>query len=79
MKPGNAGGGKDPDFWNASKDGEDRVIGDESGNTTKDQGLSEGAALHAFFAEVRKEPAEDLANRERVMPTCSHADEMVYC
>ena len=28
-KPGNAGGGKDPDFWCAFDDGEVRVIGDE--------------------------------------------------
>jgi hypothetical protein len=29
MKPGNAGGGKDPDFWSADEEGEDQVIGDE--------------------------------------------------
>jgi hypothetical protein len=45
MKPGNSGGGKDPDFWNAFEDGEDRVIGDEPGNTGKDQDLSEEALL----------------------------------
>ena len=28
-RPGNAGGGKDPDFWCAFDDGEERVIGDE--------------------------------------------------
>ena len=28
-KPGNCGGGKVPDFWNADEDGEDQVIGDE--------------------------------------------------
>jgi hypothetical protein len=28
-RPGNAGGGKDPDFWYAFDDGEVRVIGDE--------------------------------------------------
>ena len=27
MKPGNAGGGKDPDFWRALEDGEVKVIG----------------------------------------------------
>ena len=43
MKPGNSGGGKDPDFWSAFEDGEDRVIGDEPGNTGKDQDLSEEA------------------------------------
>jgi hypothetical protein len=45
MKPGNAGGGKDPDFWNAFEDGEDRVIGDEPRNTFNDQNPSEGALL----------------------------------
>jgi hypothetical protein len=30
MKPGNSGGGKDPDFWSADEEGEDQVIGDES-------------------------------------------------
>ena len=29
LRPGNAGGGKGPDFWCAFEDGEDRVIGDE--------------------------------------------------
>jgi hypothetical protein len=43
MKPGNAGGGKDPDFWNAFENGEDRVIGDEPGNTAQDEDLSEEA------------------------------------
>ena len=27
MRPGNAGGGKDPDFWCAFEDGEVKVIG----------------------------------------------------
>ena len=33
MKPGNAGGGKGPDFWCAFEDGEVKVIGDEPANT----------------------------------------------
>jgi hypothetical protein len=34
MKPGNAGGGKGPDFWHALEEGEEAtVIGDESANT----------------------------------------------
>ena len=33
LKPGNAGGGKDPDFWSAFEEGEDEVIDDESSNT----------------------------------------------
>jgi hypothetical protein len=43
MKPGNSGGGKDPDFWSADEEGEDRVIGDEPGNTGNDQEPSEEA------------------------------------
>jgi len=33
QKPGNSGGGKDPDFWRAFEDGEVGVIGDEPCNT----------------------------------------------
>ena len=43
MKPGDSGGGKDPDFWSAFEDGEDRVIGDEPGNTDNDPDPSEKA------------------------------------
>jgi len=52
MKPGNAGGGKDPDFWNAFEDGEERVIGDEPGNTGKDRDLSEEALSSGLFNAV---------------------------
>lgn len=45
LMPGNAGGGKDPDFWCAFEDGEDAVIGDEPSNTRKDQDPSEKALL----------------------------------
>ena len=37
LKPGNAGGGKDPDLWCAFEDGEVVVIGDEPENTIKDR------------------------------------------
>lgn len=43
MKPGNAGGGKDPDFWCAFEGGEVTVIGDEPGNTDSDPDPSEKA------------------------------------
>jgi len=43
LKPGNAGGGKDPDFWCAFEDGEVKVIGDEPANTDYDPGPSETA------------------------------------
>ena len=43
LKPGNAGGGKDPDFWCAFEDGEVRVIGDKPRNTRKGPDPSEEA------------------------------------
>ena len=43
LKPGNAGGEKDPDFWCAFEDGEVKVIGDEPGNTDSDPDPSEKA------------------------------------
>jgi hypothetical protein len=45
MRPGNAGGGKDPDFWYAFDDGEEGVIGDEPRNARQDQEPSEEALL----------------------------------
>jgi hypothetical protein len=43
MRPGNAGGGKDPAFWCAFEAGEVKVIGDEPDNTDKDPDPSEKA------------------------------------
>ena len=43
MKLGNAGGGKDPDFWCAFEEGKVKVIGDEPANTDYDPGPSEKA------------------------------------
>jgi len=43
LKPGNAGGGKGPDFWCAFKIGEVEVIGDEPANTDQDPDPSEKA------------------------------------
>jgi hypothetical protein len=34
LKPGDAGGGKDPDFWYAFEEGKVKVIGDQ-GNRVK--------------------------------------------
>src|SRR3954447_779515 len=47
LRPGNAGGGKDPDFWRAFDGGEDEVIGGEPANTRTDpeppeQAVSQG-------------------------------------
>jgi hypothetical protein len=45
LNPGNSGGGKAPDFWDAFEDGEEGVIGGEPRNTPKDQEPSEKALL----------------------------------
>ena len=45
LRPGNAGGAKDPDFWRAFEDGEGQVIGDEPCNTNSDPDPSEKAVL----------------------------------
>ena len=45
LNPGNAGGGKAPDFWYAFEDGEEAVIGEEPRKTRKDQEPSEKALL----------------------------------
>jgi hypothetical protein len=45
LNPGNAGGGKAPDFWDAFDEGEEGVIGDEPRNTREDQDPSEKALL----------------------------------
>jgi len=44
MRPGNAGGGKDPDFWCAFEGAEVNVIGDQPNNTDYDPGPSQIAA-----------------------------------
>ena len=44
-RPGNAGGGKDPDLWCAFDDGEEGAIDDESRKARKDQEPSEKALL----------------------------------
>src|SRR5215472_6609997 len=66
MKLGNAGRGKDPNFWCAFEVGEVRVIGDEPGNTRKDPDPSEkavsqgeGGARLPFLCALR----QDLSRR----------------
>ena len=41
LKPGNSGGGKDPDYWCAFEDGDVAVIGDKPRNTIKGPDPSE--------------------------------------
>jgi hypothetical protein len=63
LKPGNAGGGKDPDFWCAFEDGEVVVIGDEPENTIKDR---RRPRLVCRGAKERRSPC-----RSRVRLVCS--------
>ena len=52
MKPGNAGGAKDPDFWCAFEDGEVKVIGDEPDNTDRIRTLQ-----RKLYRKAKAEPA----------------------
>src|SRR6476646_6165178 len=60
LRPGNAGGGKDPDFWRAFDGGEDEVIGGEPANTRTDpeppeEAVSQGeggAGLPLLVAQI---------------------------
>ena len=52
LMPGNAGGGKDPDFWCAFEEGEDAVIGDEPCNTRKIRTLQ-----RKLYCKAKAEPA----------------------
>src|SRR3954447_14948123 len=61
LRPGNAGGGKDPDFWRAFDGGEDEVIGGEPANTRTDpdppaKAVSQGKAEPAFLVPGNRVP-----------------------
>ena len=62
MKPGNAGGGKDPDFWYAFEEGKVKVIGDEPANTDYHPGPSEKAVSRG---EEREHAAQMTLDRTR--------------
>jgi hypothetical protein len=63
LKPGNASGGKDPDFWCAFEEGEVKVIGDEPANTNYDPGPSEKAVSRG---EGRTHAAEEVGSKSRI-------------
>src|SRR3974390_2924909 len=52
MKPGNAGGGKDPDFWRAFEDGEVKVIGKSLQPPTRIRSLQ-----RKLYRKAKAEPA----------------------
>ena len=52
MKPGNAGGGKDPDFWCAFEDGEVKVIGKSLQTPTRIRSLQ-----RKLYRKAKAEPA----------------------
>ena len=51
-KPGNAGGGKDPDFWRAFEDGEVKVIGKSLQTPTRIRSLQ-----RKLYRKAKAEPA----------------------
>src|SRR4051812_43767462 len=64
LRPGNAGGGKDPDFWRAFDGGEDEVIGGEPANTRTDPdppakavSQGEGGAGLPLLPALRQDPS----------------------
>src|SRR6202045_4484848 len=52
LKPGNAGGGKDPDFWCAFEDGEVKVIGKSLQTPTRIRSLQ-----RKLYRKAKAEPA----------------------
>ena len=61
LRPGNAGGGKDPDFWCAFDDGEEGVIGHAPRNTR----LRSEAFRGSCIAERRRSGDMDDAHIDR--------------
>src|SRR3954453_5259912 len=64
LRPGNAGGGKGPDFWRAFDGGEDEVIGGEPANTRTDPdppakavSQGEGGAGLLLLPALRQDPS----------------------
>src|SRR3954470_11448204 len=64
LRPGNAGGGKGPDFWRAFDGGEDEVIGGEPANTRTDPdppakavSQGEGGAGLPLLPALRQDPS----------------------
>src|SRR4051794_26065881 len=74
LRPGNAGGGKDPDFWRAFDGGEDEVIGGEPANTRTDpeppeEAVSQGeggAGLPLLPARVFSQTTQALVEAKPV-------------
>jgi hypothetical protein len=65
MRPGNAGGGKDPDFWCAFEDGEVAVIG-ESLQTP----LSDGNHRRMLCREAKARHVPSKSRARPVLPVC---------
>jgi hypothetical protein len=61
MRPGNAGGAKDPDFWCAFEDGKVKVIGDEPANPNYDPGPSVKAVSFGEDGSLPKVSSRDTS------------------
>jgi hypothetical protein len=77
LKPGNASGGKDPDFWCAFEEGEVKVIGDEPANTNYDPGPSEKAVCREAKEELT--PLRTLAVSDLFRVLCGEASRRAGC
>jgi hypothetical protein len=55
LKPGNAGGGKDPDFWCAFEDGEAKVIG---------KSLQTPTRIRSLQGKLYREAKDELTLRD---------------
>jgi len=67
LKPGNAVGGKDPDFWCVFEANEGEVIGDEPANTRCDPDFAEETLRQACPLRRRAKAGASLAWTDRTM------------
>jgi hypothetical protein len=76
LKPGNVGGGKDPDFWCAFEDGEVEVIGDEPENNIKRPDPSE---IAVSWAKKRNLPGRRRARPISLRVPCGETGRKAGC
>ena len=67
---GNASGAKDPDFWCALEDGEEKVIGDEPTNTRKRSGSFRESCI---VRRRRSPPSASTRSTTRFVARTSYA------